>query len=114
MPLRSVETMPETVNVRIVRSRGYVCGLRSFKIYLDDQLVCRIRNGEEKELTVAAGTHRVSARVDWCRTEELVVDCYGEERVVMRVYMSSSWMENSSRSIRYIHTKDIDRHRGSE
>lgn len=86
MPLRRVEAMPETVNVRIVRSRGYVSGGRRFKVYLDGQLVCKLRNGQEKELVVAAGKHRVSARIDWSRTRELELDCDGEETVVIRVY----------------------------
>ena len=78
--------MRETVSVRLARPKQYVSMLRSYKVFLDGQPLCKLRNGDEKEVEVAIGKHTASARIDWCRTREIEVDCGGEKAVVIRVF----------------------------
>lgn len=48
--------------------------MRSFGIYLNDQKIGTIRNGEIKEFEVEPGIHELKAKIDWCESETIKVE----------------------------------------
>ena len=55
----------------IKRSSEWNSRLRDIGIYLDNKKIGEIRNGEFKEFDVPEGTHKLKAKIDWCRSETL-------------------------------------------
>jgi hypothetical protein len=51
--------------IRIKRDSGYADRLRAYKVVLDGTIVGDIRNGQQLELKVAPGKHRLQLKIDW-------------------------------------------------
>lgn len=47
---------------------------RSYRVLIDGSGVGRLRRGEQLEVTVSPGPHRVRIRIDWSGSKEVVVD----------------------------------------
>ena len=47
---------------------------RKFKVLVDDKVVGRIAAGETQHMQLADGQHAVAVRVDWCKTDPVLVD----------------------------------------
>lgn len=62
-----------TINIQ--RTSEYNNRARDFIIYIDGQKAGTIANGETKEFTVPPGQHKVHAKIDWCSSRELSVNC---------------------------------------
>jgi hypothetical protein len=60
--------------LKIGRSSQWVNRLRKIKILVDGTPAGAVAHGETLELSLPAGTHQVSAKLDWCRTDPLSVD----------------------------------------
>ena len=60
--------------IRISRGNTYTDKLRAYKIFIDNIYHGDIKSGETKEFTVANGSHIISAKIDWCRSNNLCVD----------------------------------------
>ena len=41
---------------------------RNYGIYVDDKKIGTIANGKTKEFNVAAGTHKINGKIDWCKS----------------------------------------------
>ena len=52
--------------IRIKRDSGYADRLRAYKVVLDSNIVGEIRNGQQIELKVTPGKHRLQLKIDWC------------------------------------------------
>ena len=50
----------------INRTSEYINKLRDYGIYVDEQKIGTIADGESKEFTVPAGKHSVYTKIDWC------------------------------------------------
>ena len=59
------------MNLTVSRDAGYADRLRAYSILVDDVKIGEIRNGETKDFPIAPGRHRISAKIDWCRTAAL-------------------------------------------
>lgn len=65
-------TMP-TLTVR--RERAWTDRWRRYRILVDGVEVGHLRQGEALSVTVEPGPHELQARIDWCGSRPLVVDC---------------------------------------
>lgn len=74
--------------LRLYRERAYVDKLRAYKVYVDSFEVGSIKQGENKELEVRPGPHRIYLAIDWCRSPEIVVDGNGDVELVCRAAAS--------------------------
>ena len=54
--------------IRIKRDSGWADRARAYKIVIDDKVVGTIRNGQQVELEVTPGRHRLHLKIDWCRS----------------------------------------------
>ncbi|HUU02656.1 MAG TPA: hypothetical protein VM425_14545 [Myxococcota bacterium] len=54
--------------IRITRDSGYADRIRAYKIVLDGNVIGEIRNGEQLELDVPPGKHKLHLKIDWCRS----------------------------------------------
>lgn len=61
------------------------------KVLVDGQVVARLWRGSSAHIRVKPGSHRVQARMDWCRSPELEVFVgeTGEAVVEVAISMSS-------------------------
>lgn len=58
-------------NLIITRISQHVNRARKIHIYLDDEKIDSIKNGETKKLNLEVGTHKIYAKIDWCKTVPL-------------------------------------------
>lgn len=54
--------------IRIKRDSGYADRIRAYKVVLDGDVIAEIRNGQQLELDVPPGRHRLHLKIDWCRS----------------------------------------------
>jgi len=59
--------------IMIRRTSQYVNRLRQINIFIDDQKVGGVANGESKAFEVTPGQHSVFAKIDWCKAPAIEV-----------------------------------------
>ena len=62
-----------TSKLRIVRGGGWQDALRSYKVFVDGQLVGELKRNSELALPVTQGLHTVQLRIDWLGSPEVSV-----------------------------------------
>lgn len=80
--------------IKIERKSRYINAMRNYKIYIDEQQVGTIANGETKEFETTAGEHTVVAKIDWCSSPLRLLDLKQDEVKMMSVdgFKNSSWI----------------------
>ncbi|MES2560676.1 MAG: hypothetical protein V4590_13105 [Bacteroidota bacterium] len=53
----------------ISRTRQFINYFRNYKILINGQEITQLEYGEHKNLTLAAGTHTIKAKIDWTSSE---------------------------------------------
>ncbi len=78
----------------VQRHNEYVNSNRSYRIFIDGVEAGKIGNGETKNYAVAAGSHKVMAKIDWCGSEEIEVDVKEGESVTVALsgFRFSKWL----------------------
>lgn len=78
----------------ITRTSEWNNRLRSVGIYVDDQKIGTIANGETKTFDIADGQHNIRAKVDWCGSRTVDFSISGEEKKYFRLsgYRYSRYM----------------------
>lgn len=66
----------------ISRSSAYADKLRSYKIMIDENLTGTIDNGQTIELELPKGKHEVYLKIDWCRSNKVVINGLKDSDVV--------------------------------
>jgi len=51
--------------IKIQRGSGYVDKIRNYKVFINNEQVGIISEGEIKEHNVSPGTHTISTKIDW-------------------------------------------------
>jgi hypothetical protein len=62
--------------LKITRENEYANRMRAIKIFVDNVLVGSIENNETKEFEIAAGSHEVQAKIDWCTSNKISFSVY--------------------------------------
>ncbi len=83
--------MPDTGSrIVISRPRGaWQDVVRSYRIYVDDELVGKLKAGQSLVADVKPGRHRVVARIDWSGSPTLNVEAPRDGDVNVRVEPNS-------------------------
>jgi hypothetical protein len=76
-----------TSKLKIIRHRGSADMLRSYKIFVNDEHVGDI--ARDSVLEVASGAVKVQARIDWGRSQPLVMDAVPDQTIEVEV--SNHW-----------------------
>ncbi|MBW8523938.1 YusG family protein [Chryseobacterium chendengshani] len=63
----------------INRSSEFSNILRSIEIFLDNEKIGEIKDGESKEFEIAAGNHALKAKIDWCSSNLINLNIKEEE-----------------------------------
>jgi hypothetical protein len=58
-------------SIKITRESEYTNRMRAIKIFVDTVLVGTIEDGETKEFEMAAGSHVLEAKIDWCKSNTI-------------------------------------------
>jgi len=67
------QAAPGTV-ITLTRPREITNSGRKYKIYVDGVKVATIGVGKTVQIPVAAGEHRVKAKLDWCSSPEVLIN----------------------------------------
>lgn len=63
--------MPKII---LFRTSQYVNGLREYDVYLDEQKINAISNGESKIIEVPEGNHEIYLKIDWCKSKKININ----------------------------------------
>ena len=74
--------MSEIAQVTIQRGKGYVDRLRSYDVTIDEKIVSTVRAGQAVTVPVAAGSHTLKLRIDWCGSDELRFEARPAEHII--------------------------------
>jgi hypothetical protein len=61
--------------IRIERTSEYQNALRKIQIYIDGKKVGDVENGETLDFTVDSGNRTIVAKIDWCQSQEMKLEC---------------------------------------
>ena len=61
--------------IRIQRTNEYQNAIRKINIYIDGKKAGSIENGKTIDFSVETGSHTIVAKIDWCRSQELKLEC---------------------------------------
>lgn len=78
--------MDDTCVIQFTRPVEMISILRSYKVIVDDKLVCRLANGKSNSIEVPSGRHKVFAKIDWCRSKTVELNCPAGGSVEVKVY----------------------------
>lgn len=73
--------------IKIKRANEWDNRVRQIGVYLDNQKIGTILNGETKEFDIPSGQHTFRAKIDWCGCKDLT--CQINETEVKTVTISS-------------------------
>jgi hypothetical protein len=77
--------MENTARIVLNRSSEWINRVRSFKVLIDGQEAGRISNGATEQFPVAAGTHMVGCKVDWCGSNDYELNLQHGETAYVHV-----------------------------
>ncbi|SOC41517.1 hypothetical protein [Ureibacillus acetophenoni] len=60
--------------IRLKRTSQFANRARKFKVYLDNQYINDIANGEEISIPVRAGSHQLHITIDWVKSEKYEIE----------------------------------------
>ena len=67
----------------ISRNREFINMLREYRIYLNNDKIGSISNGETEEFEIQEGIYDFCVRIDWCGSQKLPITLKnGEERIM--------------------------------
>ncbi len=99
---------------KVVRDGGYADALRAYRIFVNDEPVGTIARNATLEVEAPSGPLKVEARVDWGRSEPLLLQAAPNQTIDVEVRNHwGSWFSLwaiTFGSKRYLTLKQIDRH----
>lgn len=70
--------------IELIRTSQAINSGRNIEIYIDDSLKTKIANGAEKIMEVVPGNRTVFAKIDWCKSQKLLLNLEpGEKKKVI-------------------------------
>lgn len=80
--------------IKIQRGSGYVDKIRNYKVFINNEQVGIISEGEIKEYNVSPGTHTISTKIDWAGSKDIIVDLKENDVVNLKVenYTAKHWL----------------------
>ncbi|MEO8002729.1 MAG: hypothetical protein ABI644_12715 [Arenimonas sp.] len=69
----------------ITRDSGYADRVRAYAVMLNGKKIGELKNGESKDFTIAAGSHSIQMKIDWCGSETVRFTASEEKLYAFRV-----------------------------
>lgn len=85
--------MTDSATLTLVRVKAHPNRLRAYRILVDDREIGVVKNGETFSATLAAGRHRVIAKIDWLKSAPLEVTCVAGTTAFVRCQTSGHPIE---------------------
>jgi hypothetical protein len=82
---RQMMAEDNTCTIRLVRPSLYVDRIRSYRIMLDGKNIGKIGNNGTLEIAAPAGSIIIEARIDWARSEPLIIETVPHQTVEIEV-----------------------------
>ncbi|MDO9262212.1 MAG: hypothetical protein Q7U08_09745 [Flavobacteriaceae bacterium] len=60
--------------VKICRKKGFENSLRDIDIYLNENLLSKIKDGEEKVFSLDKGKYKIYIKLDWIKSEPIEIE----------------------------------------
>ena len=64
------------------RTGYYVDGARAYKVFIDNNEVGKIRQGEELKFNLDEGIHSIRFTIDWCSSREIIFDIKSQDKPI--------------------------------
>lgn len=77
MKKRQVKNMNK---LTITRDSQFANKMRSYQIFLDEELIGEIKNGSTFEYTLTPGEHTLYLQIDWCKSKAHTFQVTDEEQ----------------------------------
>ena len=71
--------------IKIRRTNDYINVMRDYRLFIDNQKIGTISNGQTKDFEIQAGRHSLIAKIDWCRSQELFFEINNNETKIILV-----------------------------
>jgi hypothetical protein len=81
--------MREICNIRIIRRSQYKDALRAYKIIINGSEVGTLSRNSRLEIEAPSGALRIEARIDWGRSQPLLIDAAPNQKIEIEV--SNEW-----------------------
>ncbi len=80
--------------IKIQRGSGFADKIRNYKVFINDEQVGIISEGEIKEYNVCPGTHTISTKIDWAGSKDVIVNLKENDVVNLKVenYTAKHWL----------------------
>ena len=71
--------------IKIRRTNDYINVMRDYRLFIDNQKIGTISNGQTKDFEIQAGRHSLIAKIDWCSSQELFFEINNNETKIILV-----------------------------
>jgi hypothetical protein len=71
--------------IKIRRTNDYINVMRDYRLFIDNQKIGTISNGQTKDFDIPAGRHSLIAKIDWCSSQELFFEINNNETKIILV-----------------------------
>jgi hypothetical protein len=71
--------------IQITRPKEWQNRIRKYHIYVDNEKVGEVANGETKDFLITPGQHTVVAKIDWCSSPEFSHNYSSDEIQYLKV-----------------------------
>lgn len=71
--------------IKIQRGSGFADKIRKYKVFINNEQIGVISEGEIKEYNVNPGTHTISTKIDWAGSKDVIVNLKENDVVNLRV-----------------------------
>ena len=71
--------------IRLKRTSEYNNQIRDYKIFIDGQKVGTIANGETKDFPTTVGQHIITAKIDWCSSQDISLELRENQIINLKV-----------------------------
>lgn len=80
--------------IKIQRGSGFADKIRNYKVFINDEQVGIISEGEIKEYNVSPGTYTISTKIDWAGSKDVIVNLKENDVVNLKVenYTAKHWL----------------------
>ncbi|WP_297639682.1 hypothetical protein [uncultured Clostridium sp.] len=79
------EELAEEGLLLIYRGFTSFAGLRTYEIYINDELVREINMGETYEFKLPLGTYKIKAKIDWCSSKSIDIEVKKDEVQILKI-----------------------------
>jgi hypothetical protein len=81
-------------SVRLKRTNENNNSMRDYKIFIDGKEVGRIANGETKDFPMTDGQHIITAKIDWCSSQDFPLHIKDNETKELKVggFKNGNWI----------------------